>query len=414
MLLTYWNTVSFFVLYANAAAAQNAAWGPALLASAPPPAARPVLDRWVLSELTQLTSDVTAALEEFDTSAAGRRITTFVDDLSNWYVRRSRRRFWEGPETPDGAAAFATLYQCVETLTRLMAPIVPFITDYVWGILRTGDAPDSVHLASWPTPDAALVDEGLSAQVALVRRLVELGRSARAAASLGIRQPLPRALVSADGFAELSPELRDQVASELNVRTLEPLSTVGDDLVDYVVKPNFRALGRRFGNRTPAVAAAITAAPPAQLASELRANGSTSVLAGDEPVVVGADEVIVTQTPRAGWSVATETGDTVALDLSITPELRREGLAREVIRLVQDARKADGLDVSDRILFWWESTDPGLAEALAEHGALIASEVLAEQFRTGRPEQGEAPDGASPVREHTAGDLSLTFWLQRG
>jgi isoleucyl-tRNA synthetase len=413
VLLTYWNTVSFFVLYANAAAAQNAAWGPALLASAPPPAARPVLDRWVLSELTQVTLDVTAALEEFDTSAAGRRITAFVDDLSNWYVRRSRRRFWEGPETPDGAAAFATLYQCLETLTRLMAPIVPFITDYVWGILRAGEGPDSVHLASWPVPHPALVDRGLSAQMALARRLVELGRSARATASLGIRQPLPRALVSADGFADLPPELRDQVASELNVRTLEPLSAVGDDLVDYVVKPNFRALGRRFGNRTQAVAAAITAVDPARLAGELQASDTTSVLVEGEPVAVSSDEVIVTQTPRAGWSVAAEEGETVALELTITPELRREGLAREVIRLVQDARKADGLDVSDRIRFWWESGDPDLAEALAEHGALIASEVLAEVFQRGRPEERETTDGARPVWEHTDHDLGLTFHLQR-
>jgi isoleucyl-tRNA synthetase len=413
VLLTYWNTVSFFVLYANAAAAQNAAWGPGLLASAPPPATRPVLDRWILSELTQVTADVTAALEEFDTSAAGRRIAAFVDDLSNWYVRRSRRRFWEGPETPDGAAAFATLYQCLETLTRLMAPIVPFITEYVWGILRAGEGPDSVHLASWPAPDMALVDEGLSAQIALTRRLVELGRSARATASLGIRQPLLRALVSAEGFADLPAELRDQVASELNVRTLEPLAVVGDDLVDYVVKPNFRALGRRFGNRTQTVAAAITAVDPATLAAELRASGTTSVLVEGEPLAVSSDEVIVTQTPRAGWSVATEAGDTVALDLTITPELRREGLAREVIRLVQDARKADGLDVSDRILFWWDSGDPDLAEALDEHGALIASEVLAEQFRRGRPDETGRMDGAAPVWAHTADDLALTFHLRR-
>src|SRR5215472_3701990 len=250
VLLTYWNTVSFFVLYANAAAAQDAAWGPALLSSAPPPSARPVLDRWVLSELTQVTTEVTAALEDFDTSAAGRRLAAFIDDLSNWYVRRSRRRFWEGPETPDGAAAFATLYQCLETLTRLMAPIVPFITDYVWGILRAGEGPDSVHLTTWPVADPGLVDQQLSAQMALVRRVVELGRSARAGASLGIRQPLPQALVGASGFAGLPEDLRDQIAAELNVRAVEPLSTVGEGLVDHVVKPNFRALGRRFGNRT--------------------------------------------------------------------------------------------------------------------------------------------------------------------
>src|SRR5262249_11190144 len=152
VLLTYWNTVSFLVLYANAAAAQGAAWRPGMLASAPPPAERPLLDRWGPSELTIGTSEVTAALEEFDSAAAGRRLAAFVDDLSNWYVRRSRRRFWEGPGTPDGAAAFATLYQCLKTLTRLMAPIVPFLTEYVWGILRGEQDADSVHPTGWPGP----------------------------------------------------------------------------------------------------------------------------------------------------------------------------------------------------------------------------------------------------------------------
>jgi isoleucyl-tRNA synthetase len=412
VLLTYWNTVSFFVLYANAAAAQNTAWGPALLAGAPPPGERPILDRWVLSELTQVTMEVTAALEEFDTSAAGRQLTAFIDDLSNWYVRRSRRRFWEGPESPDGAAAFATLYQCLEHLTRLMAPIVPFITDYVWEILRAGEGPDSVHLATWPVADPALLDERLSEQMGLARRVVELGRSARAAASLGIRQPLPRALVDSAGFGELPGDLRAEIAAELNVRSVEALSTVAGDLVDHLVKPNFRTLGRRFGNRTQAVAAAITATDAAALAAGLRMSGTASVLVEGEPVAVGPDEVIVTQTPRAGWSVASEAGETVALDLTITPELRREGLAREVIRLVQDARKSDGLDVSDRISLWWEATGPDLPEALAEHGDLIAGEVLAEEFRAGRPEQSGLADAARPVHEHTDADLGLTFWLR--
>jgi isoleucyl-tRNA synthetase len=410
VLLTYWNTVSFLALYANAGAAQGAAWRPEMLASAPPPAARPLLDRWVLSELALVTSEVTAALEEFDTATAGRRLTTFVDDLSNWYVRRSRRRFWEGPGTPEGAAAFATLYQCLETLSRLMAPVVPFLTDHVWGILRGPEDPESVHLTTWPSVDPGLVDRQLSAHMALARRLVELGRSARAAAALGIRQPLPRALAGAAGFADLPAELRDQVAGELNVRVLEALSTVGDDLVDHVVKPNFRTLGRRFGNRTQAVAAAITAVDPGTLAGQLAGAGEASVLVDGEPVRIGTDDVIVTQTPRAGWSVASDGGETVALDLDVTPELRREGLAREVIRLVQDARKADGLEVSDRIALRWEATDPELAAALTEHEQLIAGEVLATEFGTGGAGQAAVPDAGT---EHRAADLGLAFWIRR-
>ncbi len=416
VLLTYWNTVSFLVLYANAAAAQGTAWEPGAAGDAPPPAARPLLDRWVLSELHAVTADVTYALEEFDTAAAGRRLAGFIDDLSNWYVRRSRRRFWDGPATRDGAAAFATLYECLETLTRLMAPIAAFLTDYVWAVLRPADGPDSVHLATWPEPDHALIDRQLSAQMALTRRLVELGRSARAAASVPIRQPLPRARVGAPGFADLPPELRAEIAQELNVRSLETLTEIADDLVDHVVKPNFRALGRRFGRATPAVAQALTAADPAAVAATMRSAGEVSVTVDDAPVVLGPDEVIVTQTPRSGWTVAVDGGETVALEMAITPELRREGLAREVIRLVQDARKSDGLHVSDRIRLWWRTSEPELAAALTEHASLIASEVLAVEFGVRQPDpegDGGADEAGAAVHEHADQDLGLAFWLRR-
>ena len=410
VLLTYWNTVSFLVLYANAAAAQGQAWGPAQAADAPPAHDRPLLDRWLLSELHATTQEVTASMEGFDTAAAGRRLAAFIDDLSNWYVRRSRRRFWEGPATQDGSSAFATLYECLHVLTRLMAPITPFLADHVWSVLRGPGDPESVHLASWPAADETLIDARLSAQMALTRRLVELGRSARAAASVPVRQPLPRAVVSAAGFAELAPELRAQVSHELNVRALEPMAAVGEDLVDHVVKPNFRTLGRRFGKGTQAVAAAITAADPAAVAAELRSAGKASVEVDGAPVALGPDDVIVTQTPRTGWTVAAEGGETVGIEVDITPELRREGLAREVIRLIQDARKSDGLHVSDRITVHWEASDPGLAAALTEHGQLIAGEVLADEFGPATPADTDPAGGA---HQHAEPDLGLTFWLAR-
>ncbi len=316
ILLTYWNTASFLVMYANAAAAQGTAWNSERISAAPPVSARPVLDRWLMSELHTLVRDVTAAMEGFDSATAGRRIAGFIDDLSNWYVRRSRRRFWEGPATPDGEAAFATLYSSLETLTRLMAPLAPFVTDYIWGVLRAEGSPDSVHLTTWPAFDASLIDERLSDQMALVRRLVELGRSARATAAVRVRQPLARALVGAAGFASLPAKLRAQVAEELNVHELEALTTVDDELVDYSVKPSFRALGKRFGSRTPAVAAAIEAADAAGLAASLRSGGTASVLVDGEPVSLDPDEVIVTQTPRSGWAVASDGGETVALDVT--------------------------------------------------------------------------------------------------
>lgn len=174
VLLTYYSTVSFLTLYANA----GEGWDHSRLASAPEPQDRPLLDRWLLSELNEVVRDVTEAMDSFDTTTAGRRLTAFVDDVSNWYVRRSRRRFWGGAGTPEGAAAFATLFEALETVTLLMAPIVPFLTDHVWSALRRPDAPDSVHLAPWPKVREDLIDPGLSADMALTRRLVELGRSA--------------------------------------------------------------------------------------------------------------------------------------------------------------------------------------------------------------------------------------------
>ena len=170
VLLTYWNTASFLVLYANAGG-----WTAADSDAAPAVSQRPLLDRWVLGELHAVVRDVTGALEAFDTATAGRRLGGFIDDLSNWYVRRSRRRFWDGPSGASGKAAFATLYECVSTLTALMAPFVPFVTDHVWNVVRRPGDAESVHLASWPSADASLTDPGLSGQMGLVRRLVELG-----------------------------------------------------------------------------------------------------------------------------------------------------------------------------------------------------------------------------------------------
>ncbi|HZB30434.1 MAG TPA: isoleucine--tRNA ligase [Streptosporangiaceae bacterium] len=408
VLLTYWNTASFFVLYANAAATSAGAWTPELAGEAPPPERRPLLDRWALAELHRTVGEVDSALEDFDTARAGRRLAEFIDDLSNWYVRRSRRRFWEGPDSPEGAAAFATLYECLETLTRLLAPIVPFITDYLWDVLRSPDAPESVHLAAWPTADPALLDATLTEQMALVRRLVELGRAARASSGVRTRQPLGRALIGAPGSAALPAELTAQIADELNVGRLDQLASIGGDLVEYEVKPNFRELGRRHGKDTPKVAAAIGAANPAHLVTALRADGRATVETPElGELTVEADCVIVTERPRSGWAVESAGGETLALDLTVTPELRRAGIAREVIRLVQEARKADGLQVTDRIELWWRSDDADVTDALHAHGTEVADEVLAVAMHEGRPPAVDGPP------EHRGADLTLTFWLRR-
>jgi isoleucyl-tRNA synthetase len=393
VLLTYWNTVAFHVLYAR-----TAKWTPA--DGAPPVSERPVLDRWVHAETARLVGRVTAALEEFDTQRAGALLAQFVDDLSNWYVRRSRRRFWDGDP-----AALATLHDTIDVVTRLMAPLVPFITERVWqDVVRSVDAsaPASVHLASWPSYDEGAVDQQLSEGVALARRLVELGRAARADAKVRTRQPLRRALVASSAYARLSDELRAEVAEELNIGTVEPLSSA-EGLVDFTAKGNFRALGKRFAKQTPVVAAAIAAADASGLAASLHAEGKATVNVDGENVEVLADEVIVSERPREGWSVVNEQGETVALDLELTPELVRAGLAREVVRLVQEARKASGFEVSDRIALRW-SASGDTAAALHEHEELIRGEVLATEV-----EETADLDG-SAVRD---ADLGLAFTVTR-
>ncbi len=364
VLLTYWNTVAFHALYARANG-----WTPG---DAPAPADRHVLDRWLLSVTNELVRDVTNDLEGFDTLAAGTRLQAFTDDLSNWYVRRSRRRFWEGEPS-----ALQTLHEVLHVVTRLMAPIVPFVTERVWQDLVVATdpgAPESVHLAQWPTVDSSLIDAELVREMGLARRVVELGRAARSEAKVKTRQPLRRALLASTTLSQLNDEIVGEIAAELNVGALESFSSAGD-LVDHSAKGNFRALGKRFGKQTPLVAQAIADADAAALAAALRADGKATVdfEGGTE---VTADEVIVSERPREGWSVVNEQGETVALDLELTPELVRAGLLRDVVRVVQEARKNAGLDVSDRITLTWAGTGEA-ADALREDASSVADEVLA-------------------------------------
>jgi isoleucyl-tRNA synthetase len=394
MLLTYWNTASFLVLYARA----NDWDGD--VGSAPVPADRSALDRWALSELNRTVAEVTAALDDFDPTRAGRRLTEFIDDLSNWYVRRSRRRFWDGDP-----AALATLSECLEVSTRLLAPFVPFITDEVHERLvhdLDPDAPDSVHLQEWPRPDPTLIRAELGDQMALVRRIVELGRAARAESAVKTRQPLARALVSAAGWNQLPDDLRQHVADELNVRSLDALTSAGD-LVEVSIKGNFRSLGKRFGQQTPKVAAAIAAADSAALSAALRGSGSATVEVEGEKVSITAEDTIMSESPRSGWAVAASGTETVALDLELTAELLAAGVVREVVRLVQEARKAQGLEVTDRIELWWEATGD-TANALLEGADLLAQEVLAVSVTQGAP--------VAPMSPHEIETPKLRFWLR--
>ena len=361
-LLTYWNTVSFHALYANASNFE--------ISQTPPLAERPLMDRWIISELNILIQEVDAALEDFDSQIAGRALARFIDDLSNWYVRRSRRRFWDGD-----TAALGTLHECLVTLTKLLAPLVPFITEQVWQeLVRPTDssAADSVHLTNWPLAQASAIDTELGSQVGLTRRIVELGRATRAESGIKIRQPLGRALIAASGWSTLPEQMREQIADELNVQTLEDIASADGDLVDISVKANFKSLGAKFGGAVQEISKAIAATDATALVKTLRRAGVTKVGTWE----IALDDLVITEVPKSGWSVSSHDGESVALDLELTPALIAAGSVREVIRFIQERRKSDGFDISDRITLTWNATDE-IAAAIESDKQHIADEVLA-------------------------------------
>ena len=370
-LLTYWNTISFFTLYANAADFKVTSL----------PKDLTLMDRWILSELNKLIAGVDSALENFDSQEAGLLLATFIDDLSNWYVRRSRRRFWDGDPV-----ALNTLYVCLKNLTLLLAPMVPFISEHVWQTLvrvAESDQTESVHLANFPISDKSAIDEKLSSSVGLSRRLVELGRSARAESGVKIRQPLSRALVSASGWENISDEIKTHIAEELNILKLDGIHVAGTDLVDISVKANFRTLGTKFGADVQVIAKAIAAADPSAMVKELRKNKVFKLnidLGGKTKAIeIDIDDLVITETPRSGWSVSSHAGESLALDLTLTPELIRAGQVREVIRAIQEERKTIGLDVSDRITVNWNAP-ADLIAAINSAVAEISAEVLATKM----------------------------------
>jgi len=368
-----------------------------------------VLDRWVLAELDHVVTAVDAALEDFDTAASGRVLAQFVDDLSNWYVRRSRARFWIGDRD-----ALATLHECLHVVTRLLAPFVPFITEQVWQhAVKPGDASaaDSVHLTAWPIQDAGRADDDLRADMDTARQLVEVGRAVRKTTNIRTRQPMQRALVGVPGGRELPTELIAEVADELNVREVIPLARAGE-VVDINVKPNFRALGKRFGARTQQAANAISAADHRELARSLKTQGQAGIHLDGEDITVTLDEVTLTEVPRSGWAVTNHQDVTVALDTTITPELRRAGVAREVIRLVQAARKEADFEVADRVVLSWVA-DGETAEALREHERELADAVLAVDVVEHPPATIPVEANASDTGVREDDELGVRFWLDR-
>ncbi len=387
-LLTLWNTYSFWVTYAALEDFQPNAHEIAL-------EERTQMDRWILAELADTIAVVTESLGGFDATTGGRRLDRFVDDLSNWYVRRSRRRFWRSSEDTDTRSAFQTLWECLVTIAQLSAPFTPFVADEIYTNLTAGaDAPDSVHLSDWPTTRHEHHDDDLRRRMGLVRTLVTLGRSARTEAKVRVRQPLARALmVVPPDETGLLGELKTLVAEELNVKTLEQASHVGE-LVSYTVKPNFKTLGPRFGSRVKSVAQAVAASDPAAVVAAIEGDGSFHLDVDGDQVSLTRDDLDVRVEGRQGFSLVQEGAYGVALDLDITPELLAEGVAREVIRGVQELRKSSGLAVEDRIELWLQADDDPVRAALETHQESIADEVLATRVDWG--------DGAPPGAARTS------------
>jgi isoleucyl-tRNA synthetase len=377
-LLTLWNVFSFFATYADLDG-----WHPDPARTARDASGEGhLLDRWILGELDATVAHVTESLEGFDALDAATALAAFVDSLSNWYVRRSRPRFWKSSDP----AAHATLYECLVTTAELLAPFCPFLADAIYEPL-TGAI--SVHLADWPV-DKGRHDARLAVQVDASRRLVALGRAARTEAKVKVRQPLRRALLLHPGI-ELDPAVDAEIRNELNVKELEQIDTV-TDLMSWTVVPNFRSLGPRLGPRVNEVKAALTEADGSELRRALATDGYV-VVAGER---LGPDDVEIRAERHESFALSEDDGWAVALDLEIDDELRREGQARELVRVLNDLRKTERLAISDRAVVRLEVA-PELQPALDVHRDWIAAEVLATRIEAAAGDHALDVDGY-PVR----------------
>ncbi len=346
-----------------------------------------LLDHWIIARLQQVIATVTDRLSNYDAEAATEACEAFLDDLSNWYVRRNRRRFWEGDP-----AALDTLYHVLVTFARVLAPMQPFLAEEMYQNLVRGvesDAPESVHHTAWPVADPSLLDERLLVDMDLARAVVSLGHADRVAAEIKVRQPLAGIKVVAAGKAESLVRFADVIADELNVKRVE-LAEGEAELVQYRILPFNKTLGPRFGKAFPAVRQALSAADPYAVAAAVAAGQPVAVVVDGEAVELAPEDVLVQAEPRPGFQVTNDTqrGIVVALDTVITPELKAEGLAREVVRHIQQMRKDAGFQLSDRIHATYQTADAELAAAVQQQVGYIQQETLSLSLDATEPAAG--------------------------
>lgn len=373
--LPLWNSYSFFVTYSNLDG-----WTPP--ATPTPVAERTLLDRWILGQTHGLVKYVREKMDGYDPTSAARAIENFVvEELSNWYIRRNRRRFWKPESDADKSAAYETLYEALVTVSELVAPFMPFLAEAMYRNLVTNvdtAAPRSVHLADFPVADESLIDPGLSRAMAAVLDVVKLGRAARSEANIKVRQPLPAILVHTPdpADAEAVVRLKDQIVDELNVKDVRAITELGS-VLSYEVKPNLPVLGPKYGKQLGAIRQAIGSLDPVRTAEAVNGGWNIDLTLGDgSEVSLEPTELLVTMRKNEGYAAAQSESATVVLDTELTPELIAEGKARDVVRAIQDLRKQLELNIDDRILVRYQIAGD-MADAIDAHREWIAAEVLA-------------------------------------
>ncbi len=397
---TFWNTYAFFVMYARLDEVD--------VTRELPIEERPEIDRWVIALLEDTIDKVTHALDSYDALTAGTAIERFIDQLSNWYIRLNRRRFWKAASGTDKQSAYVTLYECLDAVHRLMAPFVPFLSEAVYQNLVRGvrpDAPSSVHMADWPVVMKARLDRTLLEETEVVQRVVGLGRAARNESKLKVRQPLSRILVRVPNDAAANAVKRHaaQLLEELNVKSVELLPRDAE-LVSYRIKPNLPLIGKRLGKLIPVVRAWISEQDGNVVAAAV-ARGETHEIATDgETIELEPEAFLVESVSAEGFACAEDAGYLVGLDTSLNDALIREGLARELVRSVQDARKQAGLEVSDRIVLFIDG-DAEVALVAEAHRDYIINETLTISW-------GEPGDNAFEA-SHEQGDRRWTIRLAK-